>query len=427
MAGGIYEGTSPRRIPIDVIMSSLEDRAKVAKEISELRRSIKRKHASLNRGREESEIHFRTQLKLLIEPLSKISKLKAEKQVVKSENVKDETTTPSSSRFMELDNQDLIKEGKRFRPLGLLKSTVLFPDNKTPRDKRERVRKAPDDEGNVNEESLPKQGRSELDEEMDTTPEEASRIYDEEPMQDERPSPIIAKRVTRADTQKTQDETVYESPHHVLSTPEGRLRTSMFVKMNFKGPLAREYLLGLINDPDDNSDIIYGVYFGDDGDTKIGNAKVTFTDTDSILIGHVTFPPERGLYELMFKKKPDPEIYSAEDMIDYKRILDLTSAHRVNYSPHERIKSNSGYKYTQVIKHLFNKERKGKGFNERTHMVLYPKKAIEYVYWDDPNELCDRLRLLIAERDAGHTGHNNEIISIIEELVERGVIKSKTR
>lgn len=43
-------------------------------------------------------------------------------------------------------------------------------------------------------------------------------------------------------------------------------------------------------------------------------------------------------------------------------------------------------------------------------------------YWNDPNELVDRLRLLISSKSAGHTGHNNEIISIIEELREANII-----
>jgi len=34
----------------------------------------------------------------------------------------------------------------------------------------------------------------------------------------------------------------------------------------------------------------------------------------------------------------------------------------------------------------------------------------------DPNELVDRLQLLEASRQAGHNAHNNEILSIIEEL-----------
>jgi len=48
--------------------------------------------------------------------------------------------------------------------------------------------------------------------------------------------------------------------------------------------------------------------------------------------------------------------------------------------------------------------------------------AIDYVHWDDPNELVDRIRLLEASRQAGHNAHNNEMLSIIEELREAGII-----
>ncbi len=43
---------------------------------------------------------------------------------------------------------------------------------------------------------------------------------------------------------------------------------------------------------------------------------------------------------------------------------------------------------------------------------------MDYVYWDDPNELVERLQLLIAEQTAGNPSHTNEIHSIIEELRE---------
>ncbi|XP_011688856.1 PREDICTED: uncharacterized protein K02A2.6-like [Wasmannia auropunctata] len=41
---------------------------------------------------------------------------------------------------------------------------------------------------------------------------------------------------------------------------------------------------------------------------------------------------------------------------------------------------------------------------------------IDYVHWDDPNELVDRLRLLDASRRVRNNAHDNEILSIIEEL-----------
>ena len=55
--------------------------------------------------------------------------------------------------------------------------------------------------------------------------------------------------------------------------------------------------------------------------------------------------------------------------------------------------------------------------------MRYNTKPVEYAYWDDANELVDRLRLLVASKQAGNTtSHDNEILSIIEELREAGVI-----
>ncbi|KAI8123498.1 hypothetical protein CVS40_5822 [Lucilia cuprina] len=46
----------------------------------------------------------------------------------------------------------------------------------------------------------------------------------------------------------------------------------------------------------------------------------------------------------------------------------------------------------------------------------------KYIYWDDPNELVNRLRLLTSSSSVGHNNHKNEIISIIEELKEANII-----
>lgn len=47
---------------------------------------------------------------------------------------------------------------------------------------------------------------------------------------------------------------------------------------------------------------------------------------------------------------------------------------------------------------------------------------IVYEYYDDVNEIVDRLMLLVSSKGAGNTNHDQEINSIIEELRERGVI-----
>lgn len=64
-----------------------------------------------------------------------------------------------------------------------------------------------------------------------------------------------------------------------------------------------------------------------------------------------------------------------------------------------------------------NRESIGSNFipyNANNHII--------YEYFDDPNELCDRLRLLVSSRMAGNTNHMQEINSIIEELRELGCI-----
>lgn len=63
--------------------------------------------------------------------------------------------------------------------------------------------------------------------------------------------------------------------------------------------------------------------------------------------------------------------------------------------------------------------KKGKGLPK---FMVINRRPLDYRYWDDPNELVDRLRLLTAERSAGNDNHENEILAIIEELREAKVI-----
>jgi hypothetical protein len=64
------------------------------------------------------------------------------------------------------------------------------------------------------------------------------------------------------------------------------------------------------------------------------------------------------------------------------------------------------------------KSKGGKGL--RTLEVT--NKNIEYVPWNNPNKLVDRLRLLISSQLAGNTSHSNEINLIINELREAKII-----
>lgn len=51
-----------------------------------------------------------------------------------------------------------------------------------------------------------------------------------------------------------------------------------------------------------------------------------------------------------------------------------------------------------------------------------PAMNPDFVFWTNPNTLVNRLRLLIASRDAGNNSHDKEIEEIIQELKARKII-----
>lgn len=88
------------------------------------------------------------------------------------------------------------------------------------------------------------------------------------------------------------------------------------------------------------------------------------------------------------------------------------------YSSSHRIKGSKTYKYKNYIqKPKSLKTKKGEGFKD------FVKTKPHFVYWNDVNQLIDRLKLLISSLNSGHTGHNNEITSIIQELKEENLIE----
>lgn len=81
-----------------------------------------------------------------------------------------------------------------------------------------------------------------------------------------------------------------------------------------------------------------------------------------------------------------------------------------------------------IVKNHFAKKRinqvklrDGSGLLEEK-FIPYTQN-ITYEYYDDPNELVDRLRLLMASKSAGNSNHAQEINSILEELRERKIIE----
>jgi len=84
---------------------------------------------------------------------------------------------------------------------------------------------------------------------------------------------------------------------------------------------------------------------------------------------------------------------------------------------HDRLRGNRVYKYKHIIAPLMLIKLKKKFGRGLSRAITLNDNAIDYVHWDDSNELVDRLRLLEASYQIDYA-YDNEMLSIIEELRE---------
>ena len=94
-------------------------------------------------------------------------------------------------------------------------------------------------------------------------------------------------------------------------------------------------------------------------------------------------------------------------------LLKTNSIYR-DYNPNSKHPAgNKGYKWKNVIKPIWDKREKYQGRG----VIVIPS---------DPNALLERLDLLLASQEAGHTGVRNELVSICDELKRQEVIDTDT-
>lgn len=201
---------------------------------------------------------------------------------------------------------------------------------------------------------------------------------------------------------------------------------------NTKNSLAARYMRELITNTD--NDISFGPKIDPvTGKYMLGRVPFDIDEkTDEIRIGNYSFPGSVGLFELIFKTHPK-EVEQSDEQA-YAKIMQISSLH---LNKLDRVKSNKGDKYMNFIKKLVNQsvpEQNETIFHEAVDKTFggqlraqYSEKPVNFVFWDDPNELVDRLELLIGEKNAGHNGVDKEIISILEELSEKGIIINSGR
>ena len=150
-------------------------------------------------------------------------------------------------------------------------------------------------------------------------------------------------------------------------------------------------------------DKLYGIY--EDGKLQLGNSKVSLYN-GNIIVKNEEYPLSRGSLELLFKKEPNVNVITQDDFSYYRQIMDLTSAHKRNFQEDNALRRHKSRKFNSIIYLLFEVTEE-RGFLPKYKIAKF-NTSKDYVYWDDPNELVDRLRLLVAERSAGNNAHDNE-------------------
>lgn len=251
---------------------------------------------------------------------------------------------------------------------------------------------------------------------------------------DDNSEPMITENIANPRVQTLMEvHTSPESSQELLKTPEGKNFAKKYIEREFKGRLAKEYFLKLISGGA-KVDHTFGVRV--EGDSwMIGDKTLEIDEDDFIINGH-KYKGTRGLYELMFMNIPNEYVYSEEDLNTYATIVNDTNVHRSNYSAMGKVRSSKGKKYKNIISKIM--ERFG---SNSDHMMTYADEINQghtgqgltlsgdltnFIYWNDPNELVDRLKILLASQQAGNTSHNNEINSILEELheLDKDMLKS---
>ena len=151
-----------------------------------------------------------------------------------------------------------------------------------------------------------------------------------------------------------------------------------------------------------------------DGHHYIGDTHVIIHN-NNIIIDDEKFIGTPSLWNLiMLKDPPRGEDYTREDMENYIKILVKTHVlHQGNNPNKPHPKSSKSEKWNRLLSHIWENRKKyeGKG------IVIMPS---------DPNALLERLDLLLASQEAGHTGVRNELVSICDELKRQGVLDTET-
>ena len=199
-----------------------------------------------------------------------------------------------------------------------------------------------------------------------------------------------------------------------------------------------------------------------DNNYYLGN-KILYVDDNNIITienNEKKFKRTPGLWELIISEFPMN--YTNDDYNNYKHLMTITNATYRNNNPkqtHPKPANNDKWKYIvgpiwymnkgfdendafrmakdpEYKQRIINRESRKRSREKRIGTLsrsVGTTSSIDEKYKgegvvvipSDPNALLERLDLLLASQEAGHTGVRNELVSICDELKRQGVLDTK--
>merc|ERR1711931_5452 len=215
-------------------------------------------------------------------------------------------------------------------------------------------------------------------------------------------------------------------------TTELKMKRSMSEKGMWKPEFAKSAIDYYLSLPLKSRDKYYGIQ--KKGDKYVmGNAFVNVDKNSNITVAGVEYGNSPGLWQLIMLNKPIKKDYSQKDADDYE---DLVEATQVIFHPQVTSKNDrptTTTKYTEILHDLkasyVPEQETQEGETEGTDYESVEEEeeteqgmGIKYLPGDKKG-LTERLRLLLAERQAGNNVSTTaEIVAILDALLQMGEI-----
>ena len=183
-----------------------------------------------------------------------------------------------------------------------------------------------------------------------------------------------------------------------------------------------------------NIDMSFGIHLGNNGKYYMGGqkspnsarlrlnaGKMLTIGFNNIIVDGDKIPGTTGLWELIMKAEPDSKKYEQNDLKEYRKLLIKTNVLHRDFNPNNPYpRASVSYKWEKILGPIWEEMKEEKEAAKKT-----AGKGV-VVISSDPNALLERLDLLLASQEAGHTGVRNELVSICDELKRQGVLDTNS-